>query len=73
MKEVPCFLTEYPDLQDKINDWFDEFHQNPKDETALHLIRLILLHYEKFPDIIESTILSINERLGIKPLLKDIL
>ena len=67
------FLLEFPELEERINSWLDGFCQNPKDENALHLVRLIRLHYEKFPDIISETITRINERLDIKPFKKGVL
>lgn len=67
------YLTEFPELEEKLNLWFDEFNQSPKDTKALHLVRLICFHYEKFPDIIEDTIKEINKKLGIKPFKKDVL
>lgn len=66
-KEIkPEFLESFPELEEHINSWLIEFNNFPKDEMALHLVRLICLHYEKFPDIINETITRINERLGIK-------
>lgn len=51
-----------------------EWTNAPDDELSMHILRLIGLHIWKFNDLQKMQIIEkLNEILGIKPFLKDII